>query len=262
MYFSGSRYQKIVTSDIPKHIVFEYNVSTFRGKEYVKGFVRDIVYDKTAGKFATEEIALNNLEMYSYPDISANVTYLSFDDTQKIIDENEEYGTLFIANSYLTLAKYKGVEKLDTSVFILSSKDLSDSVLISPLYDSDLSGYNRIVYLDKPFGVKIPSLGGKKVYICNDVDGNDWTNFVETDRESLLSVFKILSANAANLDGTNGLELVEKNNLTSSKLQSLFAIKVFEELKLISFEKGRLNVFKGVKTQLDNSPLYRLAKEK
>jgi ssDNA-specific exonuclease RecJ len=57
------------------------------------------------------------------------------------------------------------------------------------------------------------------------------------------------------------LELVEKNDLGTDKLQALFAIKVFEELGLITFENSKLNVIKGKKTQLTNSKLYCLAAE-
>ena len=38
-------------------------------------------------------------------------------------------------------------------------------------------------------------------------------------------------------------------------------MKVFEQLKLISFEGGKLTVYRGIKTDLSNSPLYNIVKQ-
>ena len=61
MYFNGAQYSRILMSEVPKKLVFEYNVSTFRGREYVKGFVRDVVYKRESAAFALPEIAANDL---------------------------------------------------------------------------------------------------------------------------------------------------------------------------------------------------------
>jgi single-stranded-DNA-specific exonuclease len=259
MYFSGVRSQKIITSAIPKRIVFEYNISTFRGKEYVKGFIRDVIYGGDAGAYAKNEIEFNNLDVAGFSDVECEIEYISREDAQKIIDEDEEYGTLFIVSDYSTLSKYKNLNNLNTNIFLLSSKDLSDAILISPLIDCDLSGYNRIVYLDYPAGVKIPSLAGKHIYICEELQGFGYLKNLNTAREDMLAIFKRISANCNNLEGATSTELAEKNDLGVSALQALFAIKVFEELGLLSFEGGKLTVYKGVKTQLTNSKLYCLA---
>ena len=47
----------------------------------------------------------------------------------------------------------------------------------------------------------------------------------------------------------------------ADKLQYMFAIKVFEQLGLITFENGRLEVNRGVKSKLENSELYNIIKE-
>ena len=46
--------------------------------------------------------------------------------------------------------------------------------------------------------------------------------------------------------------------MADDPVQALFALKVFEQLGLISFEGGKLTVYRGVRTELSNSPLYRL----
>ena len=75
-----------------------------------------------------------------------------------------------------------------------------------------------------------------------------------------MSVFAQISANASNLDGACAEEVAKRNNL-GNKLQVFFALKVFEQLSLITFESGRLEVVRGVKSKLENSPLYNIVKE-
>ena len=58
-YFSGIKHTKIMESDVKKKLVFEINVSRFKGKEYIKGLVRDFLYDGRTGKSAAESIFAN-----------------------------------------------------------------------------------------------------------------------------------------------------------------------------------------------------------
>ena len=50
MYFHGARDLKLLRSDVEKTVVFECNLSKFRGKEYLKGFIRSVVYDGKSGR--------------------------------------------------------------------------------------------------------------------------------------------------------------------------------------------------------------------
>jgi hypothetical protein len=129
---------------------------------------------------------------------------------------------------------------------------------LSPLYDVDLSGFRRIVYLDNPAGIKLPSLSGKEVYVCEEISGTKWAKELDSDRMAMLSIFKKLSANSYNLEGASPEEVADKNDLGCSKIQLLFAVKVFEELGLLAFANGKLAINRGVKTELTNSPLYNL----
>ena len=83
---------------------------------------------------------------------------------------------------------------------------------------------------------------------------------LSTDRDELLSVYAILSANAANLDGATAEEVAKRNPIGNT-LQVFFALKVFEQMSLITFSNGRLEVMRGVKSKLDNSPLYNTVKQ-
>lgn len=261
MYFNGAQYSRILQSAVPKKLVFEYNVSTFRGKEYIKGFVRDVTYFRESAAFAIPQIAENNIELASLPSVGCKLHPVTPDQAEKAMEECSYYGTLFIAFSYSTLARYKSADRLDINLFTLSNKNISSAILVSPQADCDLSGYTRIVLLDSPAAITLPSLEGKEVDICPDYNGFSDFDGLSAERGELLKTFKILSANAYNIEGSNACEAAEKNALASTPLQALFALKVFEQLKLISFEGGKLTVYRGIKTDLSNSPLYNIVKQ-
>lgn len=257
MYFSGARFEKLIRCPIPKKFVFEYNVSSFKGREYVKGFIRDVIYFKESGAFAISQIAMNNLSVAALPQVECAPQYVSAGQVADIAAESE-YGTVFIAQEYSTLSHFKCLEYLDVNLFSLSSRSLSNVVLVSPQADCDLSGFNRIVCLDRPLNLSLPAFAGKTVQICAEFSGAESLKNLSCDRVGLLSVFKTLSANAFNFDGATAEEVAERNAFGAPPEQALFALKVFEQLNLISFEGGKLTVYRGVKTDLALSPLYNL----
>lgn len=257
MYFSGVRFEKLIKSPVPKKFVFEYNVSTFKGREYVKGFIRDVIYYKESGAFALSQITMNNLSVAALPSIPCNIQEISVEKIENLMNECD-YGTAFIAQEYSTLAQYRAIDALDINLFTLSSKSLANVVLVSPQADCDLSGFSRIVWLDKPATVSLPALEGKTVQICTQIDGTQSLKSLSCDRVALLSVFREVSSNAFNFDGSSAEEVAEKNAFGVSPEQALFALKVFEQLNLISFKNGKLTVYRGVKTDLSLSPLYNL----
>lgn len=260
MYFNGAHNARILSSAVPKKLIFEYNVSSFRGKEYVKGFVRDVVYFRESAAFALPEIASNDLDLAALPEVECRQHIISREEAEEALSSCGYYGTLFIAFSHSTLARFKGTDRLDVNLFNLSNRNVSSCILLSPQADCDLSGYERIVFLDRPARITLPSLSGKDVDICPDYDGFEALGKLAADRDELLRTFKAISANAYNIEGATAAEAAERNRIASTPLQAQFALKVFEQLSLISFEGGKLTVYRGVKTDLSNSPLFNLVK--
>ncbi len=258
MYFGGGKYLKLLSSSAPRKYIFEYNVSTFRGREYVKGFVRDVICDKTAGKYAQEEIAVNNILTLAAPQCSCTVKKMTAAEIDGQMRE-AGWGTVYIAHEYQTLERYKNAANLPVELFTTGSSNLADSVLVSPQANTDLSGFKRIVFLDCPVsGVRIQSLEGKEVIICSDIRSNNFIKGLPCNRKELLKIFAYISANAANLEGGDSYEVALKNGI-GKPLHAVFALEVFRQLSLISFEGGKLNLFKGIKTELTNSELYNIA---
>ncbi|MCD8372664.1 MAG: single-stranded-DNA-specific exonuclease RecJ, partial [Clostridia bacterium] len=168
MYFGGAKSQRLLECPAPKRIVYEYNVSHFRGKEYVKGFVRDVIYSPDSGRFAREYIAANGVLHAALPPVGVRVTKCGHAEIDDMLSRRPVgYGAVFIAMEYATLARYKNIKKFGVDLFNLSSRNLADVVIVAPHTDCDFSGYNKIIFLDNPEKVCFPSLQGKEVIICS-----------------------------------------------------------------------------------------------
>ena len=255
MFFSGARYLKILQSSMPKKLVFEYNVSTYKQRQYIKGFIRDVIYSADEYGGAEDYAALNSITALSLPEISCEINNISKEDAQAMLAGKREYGTVFIVNDAANLCKYD-LGETEVNIFTLSSGNLASIVLVSPQEGCDLSGYENIVCLDNPGKVTLSSLAGKSVFICNQLDGLSHLRRLDTERENLLSVFRFVASMPSSYAGESAEEVAARLCGEIPLPQIFFALKVFEELALISFEGGKLTVFKGVKTQLTNSELY------
>ncbi len=259
VYFNGIRHKMVIESPVPKRFIFEYNLSKFRGREYIKGYVRDVIYDSDCGNFAKDKIAVNNLLTCAEDEVECHVTYVTADKVKALmLHDSKVYGTIYIANDVATLRKYPDIDKFDVEIFNLSSKNLSNCVLLSPSIDVDLSGYNKIVYLDNPLAITLPCLMGKQVYVCKDYDGAAYINDITVDRKTLLEVFSIFSSSINTLDGNDILALALNTSYPVSAVTIAFALKVFEQLGLISFEGIRPMIYRGKRTELTQSALYNM----
>ncbi len=252
-YFSALRYAPFLKSSARKKLVFEYNISVFRGKEYVKGLVRDVVCEGADGGDIAEDIAFNNISVLSREEVACEKEYISREEAQSLLDCGV-YGAVFVANSYATLAKFAGTEKKSINFFTFLPKNTTDTIIVSPEADCDFSSFSHVVYLDDPRGVKLSSLAGKKVYICRDFDGFTEVKNIASDRDSLLVVYKNLSS-LRGVYGESAEDIAQKLGFAPPSTL-LFAIKVFEELGLVEINGGKLEVIRGKKTALENSSLY------
>ncbi|MDE7265613.1 MAG: hypothetical protein K2N52_04995, partial [Clostridia bacterium] len=257
MYFGGGKYFRLLSSSAPRKYIFEYNISVFRGREYVKGFIRDVICEKSAGKYAEEEIAVNNIITLAWPKCNCKIINATAAEIESGIESG--CGTLYIASEYNTLERYKSLKNLPVELFTLGTSNLADTVIISPQFNIDASGFKKVVFLESLVsGVRIPSLENKEVVICSDIKGNNFIKNLPCKREELLKIFAYVSANAANLEGGDSYEVALNNKFSFKPSHVAFALEVFRQLNLISYDGGRLNLFKGVKTELTNSELYNI----
>lgn len=255
VYFAGARYANLIKSHLPKRLVFEYNLSSYHGREQIGGYIRDVIYQSESCAFASDEIDANNLLNLCGSEVSVIRRDITKEEAQSRIDNCGEYGTVFIASCVQTLKKY-ALKGLEVNLFTFSAGSLSSVVLISPQSGCDLSAYENVVFLDDPARITLSSLDGKCVDVCKDFDGIASLRALDSNRDNLGKIFKLLDANSFNLSGETLSDIAFAFKSEFSPLQILFALKVFEELKLVALNNGRLTVDRGKKTQLTNSEIY------
>ena len=252
---------KIIESDVRKKIIFDVNVSRFKGREYVKGFVRDLLYDGKTGRRAAESIFANAIARSYAEKIDVDMVGCNTQQIKKIIQEIDQscpYGLCLIASDRRSLRFYEGLEKFGCDLFYPSSRNLANALIVSPAPDADLTGFRDIVFLDLPSDFNVASLHGKRVYVNEEVCGYKMFEGLDTARESLLEIFSALRREVNSLNGDTAEELaVACDGLGFDKLEFIFALSVFEELGLVAFKDGKLTVYRGIKAELTDSSIYR-----
>ncbi len=261
MYFSGAKNLKLVESDVEKKFVFEINISHFRGREYIKGFIRELLYDGRTGRNVSESIFANSVARSYASPIGVNALPLTTEETKKLIEEKRRecaYGLCLIASDRRTLRFYDNLEGFGCDLFYPSSKNLANNLVVSPSADADLSGFRDFVFLDTPSDFNIAALEGKTVYVNREICGYKMFTGLDTRRESLLEIFAALRRGVNALSGETAEELAFAcDALGFDKREFIFALSVFEELGLVNFAEGRLIVYRGVKADLNDSAIYR-----
>ncbi|MBQ8291388.1 MAG: single-stranded-DNA-specific exonuclease RecJ [Clostridia bacterium] len=260
-YFSGLKHLKIIESDVKKQLVFEVNVSHFKGKEYIKGIVRDLLYDGRTGRSVSERIFANTVARSNVKGGVSEIVELSTEETVRLIEEKRKacaYGLCLIASDRRTVRAYEGLEELGCDLFYPSSRNVSNMLIVSPAPDADLAGFRDIVFLDTPSDFNIASLQGKRVYVNRDICGYTMFENLTVSRERLLDIFSAIRRDVNLLRGENAEAVaLSSGGLGFDRLEFIFALTVFEELGLISFADGKLTVYRGVKAELTDSEIYR-----
>lgn len=260
MYFWGDKDLHLLRSDMEKSLVFECNISKFRGKEYVKGFVRSVIYDAMSGKefeldsFLNEVMSLKN----GFPCDAELLSTAQIDERISALRTRCAYGTCIIGYCRERIKDFPSVSGLPKDVFMLSSRSVENTILLSPSNDCDLSAYHDVIYLETPpTGIKT---GNARIAVCKDHCGYERLKALPIAREDMLEVFAALRNADGNLYGADFAEIARNvMPLGFSGERVVFALAVFEELGLVSLVNGQARIMRGIKTDLSNSKIYQNA---
>lgn len=258
-YFNGLKNKPLLESGIEKAIVYELNLSRFRGKERARGYIRAITYDSRESDSADGEIFENNLLSLSRRSLSAvKPVYLGEEETHKLIGELLEesaYGTCFVALERETVKAFPELE-LVGELFRPMTGGFQNTLLFSPKEDADLAGYSRIVYLDEPLFFPVTGKG-QTVYCNKDRSGCREMKKLIADRDALSKIFVAARKNSYAVRGGTPLKAaLSCNALGFDREEFMFALAVFEELGLIKLTDDGLFIQKGVKRELTESAIF------
>ncbi len=261
-YFSGAKHLKILQSDVQKKIIFDVSVSHFKGREYIKGLIRDLLYDGKTGASVAQSVFANMMVRGSLDEVACEKHLLSTAEIQALIDKKRaecNYGLCLIASDRRTLQFYPNLAGLGCDLFTPSSRNIANTLIVSPAPDADLSGYREFIFLDTPADYNIACLQGKNVYVNAEICGYNALEKANAEREHLLEIFSALRREVNTLCGNTAEELANScKALGFDECDFMFALTVFLQLGLVAFENGRLTVYRGVKAELNDSVIYRL----
>lgn len=259
MYFGGAKQKRLLESDLKKSLIFECNLSRFRGRDSLKGFIRTVVYDGTSGKEAEQDCFENAVLSLSAarPFQAESCTTEQLNALLKERLNTCAYGLCAVASERATLKNYPSLKDLNADLFEPSSGSICNTVLVSPLPDCDLSGYREIVFLDTPACVSFCT-GNAKLYCNSEINGFRRLRSLSRERETLLAVFSSLR----NLEGISvGGTIADAARACAlpdvPEEEVIFALAVFEELGIVTREGGKLRIIRGKKTELTASEVYR-----
>ena len=256
LYFGAEKYLPLLNDENQKVLTFEYNLSVWGKKEYLKGLVKDFTFtgNLCAGTTATLQSAVKSAV---YPPYDGKT--VEKEELQRQIETmlSSPYGTLFLAADEGVLADYPMLLDLPRDLFYPSDNRLLNRVVLAPTA-FDGGEYQNVVYLQRPLGQTVSARDG--AVVCHDeAQSIDWLQDVNFDRGAFAEVFvflKELAAAGTPVQGSGSVAMLSP----LPEAQVITATEVFLELGFISFEKGNVAIQKGVKAELIESLLYRTLK--
>ena len=253
LYFGGYDDLRLLNAPNKKTAIFEPNISEFNGRTTLKGYIRGVYTSFDDGEEAKIALFENQLRA---DEESTNYIEINSATAQKMIDEaiKEVYGTLFVVDDLSVAAKYTGLDKFDECVLKKTTKGNLNTVCYG-FIPSEIGDYERVVFLDKPLYMPIIEA---KTYVNTEYRGFDFTR-VTTDRNTLIGIY--LKLKELHCGFASALDAMRKTSFNATREEVSFAIRVFYELKLLTYKGGRFFVESGKKCDLNQSKIYVRVKE-
>jgi single-stranded-DNA-specific exonuclease RecJ len=244
LHFNGAKDVEVLALPIEKSIIFESNYSVYRGRESVKGTVKNVIAD--FGDFSSLENYLiqRSLENLNSLDIAEKPKFIS-----NLPKCENDYGTIFAVSDYKNLSFYESLCSLPKYLHYPQNKNFKNAVIFG--LDSVIEGYKKVVYLDKPLTfVK----GYEESYCTDNLIGYKWIDKISTDRSDMISAFNEICKYIGKDTVQILSEMEGKDDL--EKKQIIFAFCVFKELGIFYLSDGVLKKDNKIKSALTNSTVY------
>lgn len=256
MYFNGAGAIDELNFPAQKIIAFEPNISTFKGNDYVKGFIRSFELDFSDDEALEAECFRRALLA---GDVEAETPELIDNGAidRLLDDKSREDRAFFAAFNPQTFNSYPRL-KSSVGITVPKIKGARDAAVLCP-NEEETRDFDYIIYLDEPplgyFNLKGNVYRtGRKAFDCE----------LSVERATFAEAFKELKARP--LCGANSAEIacaLKKSGYTGLSLwQIIFCLETFLQLKIFYISCGALRLDSKVKCELKNSALYRAVEEK
>lgn len=240
VYFNGQKFIDELTDVFGKEVVFEVGISSFNGRERVKGFVK-CFEKKIDGE--TENLYLFKNYLRSLKKEEKFARKVSFDEMNDLIEKalKTPYGTLFAVTESETLKLYPMLLKVASCIFNPNDETLINKVGFAL---NDCGKYENILCLDDG-GTRL----NEKAIVTDEVKA--FKVKISKDRADFIPVFNAIKLKCY-LDSVD----FALKNPCFDKYQAIFVIEVFIELGLIKETGSFICVNKSEKRSLDESVIY------
>ncbi len=242
--FNGQKDVSLLALPIDKKIIFEVNVSTFRNRENIKGYVKAICADYT--DLSVLSLHALDIQLESLIEEEGKYKFIDKDNLQL----RDDIITLYVVSDEENLKFYPQLKDLQKNVFNVDNKRFLSQIVFAPISIPD--EYDRVVYLDKPLQVLKSNV---KTCVVKDIVGYKLIEKINVDRETFAKIFvKLKQCN--NKFFVNFVDFTNRNSGSIGKEQFLFALKVFVELKIFEVDNHLFRYNEKTKNALTNSKLY------
>ncbi len=255
VYFGGVKSLELLKSDLKKKIVFECNLSRFKGREYIKGLVRCVLTDGMSGRDIELDAFGHAVGLLSQAPSSARILDMGAADS--LIREKIAacaYGLCAVVQNRASLASFPSLSGLELDIFRPSGAGAANCVLYSPAPDASLEAFREIVCLDFP--PALPKTGNAEIFFCTELADMGALKRVSCVRDDLVLTYTALRAAEGRNVGTEYAEAARALGLGIAPEQVIFALAVFCELGLISIGDGTLRIVRGRHADLEQSSVY------
>lgn len=243
--FNGAGHVDLLSLPLEKKLVFDTNLSTFKGREYLKGYLKQII---------VEGEDYSSCDLHAFSNSLKSILLDSLDESKVMpIDEEEllsENGTVFAISDVDNIGAYPFLSDIPVNFFTAQDKGVVNKLIVSPTEIP--MGMNRVVWLDEPISFINTDL---PTYCNYEISGYEKLEYLETDREVFGEIYNTLRS----FDGCefiSSADFYEKYIPVENGYQFVFAMEVFFELGLLKIEMGKLKLVSGVKNPLTNSKIY------
>lgn len=240
--FNGQSHVSILNLPLDKKLLFEVNLSTFRGRQSIKGYLRAISCD--------------------YSDLSAVKTHIFVNELRKLVTQNgqtnevenynfnDQSGTLYVLSDASNLSLFPQVSEMPLYLFNITVKNYNDCVVVSPVEIPE--GYDKVVYLDRP--LKAMS-GEHDSQLISNVCGYSFIDELTTERSEFVRLYNKLCS-LKNKSFISTASFSERHCKGENPLQLAFVMEVFMELGIFEVKNGVFTHNEKIKNALTNSALY------
>lgn len=244
LHFNGGNDLFKLALPLDKKIMFEVNLSSFRGVESVKGFVKRVIPQFT--NLENAELYILRNELLKIKEEAKKVDCIEFD--ADLIKGG--YGTAYCLSDISNLACYNNSSDLKITLFSPQNQSGENCIIVSPSSVGD--EFKKVIYLDQPLSY-LQTEGN--ISVVDSLCGYDFALNLETDRPFFATVFSLLCSNVGKLF-ENSVEAYYEWQTDIDAFSFVFAVEVFLELGLFYQENGYLKRNATLKNALTNSKMY------